>query len=274
MTFLEPLKPQKQIALVIVYHVLSAASPLPVAIAQADQQYLQYVFSEYAPSAYPTAKQKTKVKFPNGDVPDATGKPEKEGSTYTYGPFSNVPAGATSMQRVRYEFTQPLIYATLVERDIEVSHWGGNVAFEERWQLTNRGAVLSKNFNRVEWATHQYYSPPTSAIKRLTFPLKPGSLSPYYTDEIGNISTSNFVPGSGKRDGRLDLRPRYPVFGGWSHPFRVGWANELSGFLRHLGGRGSSSYVLNVPFLEGPRAVEGIAYEKVVVRVILPEGAS
>jgi hypothetical protein len=34
-----------------------------------------------------------------------------------------------------------------------------------------------------------------------------------------------------------------------------------------------NGYVLNVPFLEGPKQNEGIVYEHVELRVILPEGA-
>jgi oligosaccharyltransferase complex subunit alpha (ribophorin I) len=252
--------------------VLSALHPVPHIIEQTERQYLQYEFSEYAHSAYPTAKQKTKLKFPNADVQETTGKPTKEGTSYTYGPFNEIPAGGESQQSVRYEFTKPIITTTLMERDIEVSHWGGNIAFEERYWLTNRGATLKDHFKRTQWATQHYYNPPTSAIKTLSVPLKPGSTDAYFTDEIGNISTSQFRPGTAKRDGRLELKPRYPVFGGWQHPFKIGWNNDLSRFLRAVQ-TGESAYVLNVPFLEGPKQPEGISYEKVVVRVILPEGA-
>jgi oligosaccharyltransferase complex subunit alpha (ribophorin I) len=270
-TLLDPLKPKAQQTLSINYNVLSALKPLPAAIGQNDKQYLQFAFSEYAPSAYAVAKQKTKVKFPSSDVPDSTGKPEKQGSTYTYGTFSDIPAGAESPQTARYEFTKPLIVATLLERDVEVSHWGGNAAFEERYWLTNAGASLAKNFDRVSWATQQYYNPVTSAIKGLAFPMRAGSIGPYYTDEIGNVSTSSFRAASGKKEGRLEIKPRYPVFGGWSHPFRVGWDNELSSFLRHLA---TGGYILNVPFFEGPKMAEGVSYDKVVLRIILPEGAT
>ena len=34
------------------------------------------------------------------------------------------------------------------------------------------------------------------------------------------------------------------------------------------------SYILNIPFLEGPKQPEGFGYEQVQVRVLLPEGAA
>jgi len=170
---------------------------------------------------------------------------------------------------VRYEFTKPLIHVSQLERDIEVSHWGGNVAFEERYVLTNRAANLTSQFNRVQWASAQYYpNAPTHAIKELKFPLKIGSLTPYFTDVIGNVSTSRFR--SNKREANLEIKPRYPIFGGWNYPFRVGWDADAPKFLRKIG---ASSYAVNVPFLEGPKQGEGVEYEHVDVRVILPEGA-
>lgn len=273
-----PLAPKAQQTLGISFAYLSALNPLPATVGQAEQQYLVYEFSAYAPSAYVTLKQKTEVKFPNHDVREYTilpptngGKesPEKLGSKFTYGSFGEVPAGAFEPVRVRYEFTNPLIHVSHLERDVEVSHWGGNVAFEERYTLHNHAANLTKLFNRVAWSSTQYHNPPTTAIKELKFPLKVGSLTPYFTDVIGNVSTSRFR--SNKREAILDIKPRFPVFGGWNYPFRVGWDANLSKFLRKL--KSGDGYVLNVPFLEGPKQNEGIVYEHVELRVILPEGA-
>jgi oligosaccharyltransferase complex subunit alpha (ribophorin I) len=169
----------------------------------------------------------------------------------------------------RYEFTKPLIHATKLERDIEVSHWGGNLAKEERYWLGNRAAQLKDHFSRVKWQMTQYSSPPTTALKELRLPLHVGSVDPYFTDDIGNVSTSRFR--SNDREAILELKPRYPVFGGWKYSFRVGWNAGLEGYLRKL--KTGDGYVLKVPFLEGPKMSEGVEYEKVEVRVILPEGA-
>merc|ERR1711977_598756 len=227
-----PLAPKAQQTLGITYSYLSALSPLPAAVAQKDKQYLVYTFSAYAPSAYITTKQKTEVKFPSANIPEYTivqaskgesESPQKHGSKFTYGSFAEVPAGAVEPVTVRYEFTKPLIHISRLERDIEVSHWGGNVAFEERYTMHNRAANLTKQFSRVEWAQQAHYNPSTTAIKELKF------------------------------------------------PFRVGWDADLKKFLRML--KNGDGYVLNVPFLEGPKQPEGMAYEHIELRVILPEGA-
>lgn len=290
----EALKPKDQVTLSISYWILSAFEPLPAAIEQLEKQYLAYHFSAYTPSAYETSKQKTKVKFLNVDVPDFTtlpaknnveGKedPQRQGSTFVYGPYSNVPAGVDEPVRVRYEFTKPVNHVSVLERDLEVSQWGGNLATEERYQLTNKGARLSKNFNRAAWATAAFYNPTTSALRELRFPLHAGASDPYYTDDIGNVSTSRFR--SNIREATLELKPRYPLFGGWRYKFRVGWNAKLEKYLRRISRStaptssvGTSAptdgYILKVPFLEGPRQPEGVEYEKVIVRVTLPEGAT
>ena len=115
----------------------------------------------------------------------------------------------------------------------------------------------------------QHYPAPTSALKELKVPLTVGSTDAYFTDDIGNVSTSHFR--SSLREANLELRPRYPVFGGWKYNFKIGWNNNLRGFLRKL--NSDDTYVLKVPFFEGPKMSEGISYAKMELRFILPEGA-
>lgn len=276
-----PLQPSAQQTLSITYPHLSSLHPLPATIEQSAKQYLVYTFSAYSPSAYRTLKQKTKLKLPTTDIPDYTslpaqsnleGKPDpqRQGSTFTYGPYGEIPGGAAEEVQVRYEFTRPLIHASLLERDLEISHWGGNLATEERYWLINRGAKLSKQFSRAAWAQTAYYNPPTTALRELRIPLKGGAMDAYFTDDIGNVSTSRFRTNA--REANLDLKPRYPIFGGWRYNFRVGWNADLKPYLRRIP-KETNSYVLNVPLLEGPKNAEGIEYEKVHVRIILPEGA-
>ncbi|KAJ2900501.1 uncharacterized protein MKZ38_002406 [Zalerion maritima] len=267
-----PLEPGAQQTLGISYNILKAYTPLPAAIKQDEKQYLSYEFNAYAPSVYPTTKQKTDVKT-GGSIQEYTqideGNPSKSSNKLTYGPFHDTLAGATKPSQVRFEFTKPVLHVSSLQRDVEVSHWGGNVAFEERYDLTHLGANLSDQFNRVKWAQSAYYNPATAALKELKFPLQEGSIDPYYTDVIGNVSTSRFR--SGKREAILEAKPRYPVFGGWRYPFTIGWNSDAKNFLRKATGDG---YVLNIPFLEGPKQAEGIEYESIQVRVLLPEGAT
>lgn len=276
-----PLAPSEKVTLSITYSVLSALKPVPASINQADKQYVQFGFSAYTPSAYRTLKQKTKLKLPSTDAPEYTilgknddGKddPQKQGASFTYGPYADVPAAAEQLVAVRYDFTKPMLHATLMERDVEVSHWGGNIATEERYWLEHRGATLKAHFSRVAWQQMQYYSPASSALKEFQYPVMIGSSNPYFIDDIGNVSTSRFRPVNNAKEGLLELKPRYPIFGGWKYSFRVGWDNNLKNYLRKL--KTGDGYILKVPFLEGPKQPEGLEYEKLVLRIILPEGAT
>lgn len=275
--FPEPLKAGGEQTLSITYYYTKSYKPLPASIPQEEAQYLVYSFNAYCPSAYTTSKQKTEIKAASSTIPDYTKLPgtgdvaefpTKQGSKLTYGPFDEKPAGAVQPATVRFEFSKPVLHVSDLERDIEVSHWGGNVAFEERYTLYHHGANLSSLFSRVKWQQQQYYNPNSFALKELNFPLPPNSADPYYYDVIGNVSTSKFR--NGKKEALLVAKPRYPLFGGWKYPFTVGWNADAKNFLRKATGGG---YVLNVPFLEGPKQPEGIEYENTVVRVILPEGA-
>ncbi|KAJ8608015.1 hypothetical protein MRB53_039921 [Persea americana] len=280
-TFPTAVKAKEQLTLSITYFSISVLQPLPALINQNEKQYVSFDFSAYAPSAYTTLKQKTKLKLPTTDVPDATVvpkelnaenklDPQKEAKTFTYGPYNEQSAGSERAVSVRYEYTHPLTHGRLLERDIEVSHWGGNIATEERHWLSNRGAALKDHFSRVKYQQAAYYNPPSNALKELRFPLPVGSIDAYFVDDIGNVSTSRFRANA--RESNLELKPRYPLFGNWNYSFKAGWSANLDRFLRKVKGS-SHSYVLNVRFFEGPRQNEGVEYERVVTRIILPEGA-
>jgi len=281
--FPEALQPKAQLTLSMSYHVLGALRPVPASIKQDEKQYLTYPFSAYYASAYTTLKQKTKLKFPSADVPEYTTTtgltsstdPERQGATFTYGPYdtAKIPAGTVHPVTVRYEFTKPLLACSSLERDVEVSHWGGNLATEERYMLRNDGATLKNHFSRVTWATQNFYGgAATPALKELKVPLRQGSLDPYFIDDVGNVSTSRYRPGV-NREALLELKPRYPVFGGWKYTFRIGWNNALSTAVRKLK-TPSDTYVLRVPLIEGPKMPEGVQYETLILRVVLPEGAT
>lgn len=109
---------------------------------------------------------------------------------------------------------------------------------------------------------------------------------PYYYDVIGNVSTSNFRPSpppsvfsstvkrrnaaqQGEQGGSvLEMRPRYPIAGGWNYTFTVGWDAPLGDSLKVAKG---GEYVVGVPFLTG---LTEVAVRDVEFTVILPEGAT
>ena len=70
-------------------------------------------------------------------------------------------------------------------------------------------------------------------------------------------------------DGHLELKPRYPLLGGWRYAFVTGYDQPLGDVLKKVDGK-NGEVVLGVPFVN---AWKDLIYGDVEVRVILPEGA-
>lgn len=71
-----------------------------------------------------------------------------------------------------------------------------------------------------------------------------------------------------KEESILELRPRYPILGGWSYNFTVGWDAPLEKSVHRTQ---DGSYILAVPFITG---MADVAVENVDFVVVLPEGAT
>ena len=260
----KPISAGDRVTLSISQVLLDSLHPLPAKMEQNGQQYLTFSTSKLLPSFYTTEKEKTKFKLPTSDVPHYTPGGELQASTLTYGPYTNGADRGNDIISIRFEHTVALPIITYFERDIEVSHWGGNIAFEDRYAITNNAARLASQFDRIAFAQSGFYNPKSAAVRSLAFKLPVGTRDAYFTDEIGNVSTSKFR--SSLREAHLEIKPRYPIFGGWNYTFVIGWNNELSRFLK----RDQDRHQLTIPFLEG---ADDLVYEDVRVRIILPEGA-
>lgn len=128
---------------------------------------------------------------------------------------------------------------------------------------------MKGQFSRLQYQMARFRPVfPAQIIRNIIYPLPANAHTPYYYDVIGNISTSNFRPSHPTRGGPaiLELRPRYPVLGGWRDEFVVGWDMGLQGWLR---GKGREK-VLRVPFMT---ALPGVVVDEAEVVITLPEGA-
>lgn len=140
---------------------------------------------------------------------------------------------------------------------------------------------LKGHFSRLAHQQSKFHaSSPAQVFTDLTLRLPPTAHSTYYYDVIGNVSTSRFRPGSTPAtqqkaksrtaarivDSLLELKPRYPILGGWNYSFVIGYDVPLSDMLRSDGGR----KLLSVPFLT---AYKDLAAQEVELKIVLPEGA-
>ncbi|KAH9381406.1 hypothetical protein HPB48_009014 [Haemaphysalis longicornis] len=88
----------------------------------------------------------------------------------------------------------------------------------------------------------------------------------YYRDEIGNISTSHMRVLHDSVE--LDVRPRFPLFGGWKTHYILGYYVPTYEYLYNSG----DQYVLQMRFVD--HVFDDSVVDKATVKIILPEGAT
>lgn len=269
--------------------------PVPEAISQRDPQYMVWeTNSTLVDSIYTSDVERIKIRSPtpqiisHGQVPTIYTRDSDvtlSTSTVTLGPFHGVPPtlgpAAQAQQSpfyVHYETREPIVGVHTLLRTAEVSHWGANLNIQDEVSLFNDGPTLRGQFSRLAHQQSKYHATkPAQVLSEVTLRLPPSAHSVYYYDTIGNVSTSHFragVPAAPKRarttrvvDGVLELRPRYPVLGGWNYTFVVGWDSPLGDSVKVTP---EGRHILSVPFLT---ALKGVVVGEEELRVILPEGA-
>jgi len=247
-------------ATLVFSHVMT---PFPVSIAQNEKQKVIYTDNHFFFSPYTTGTQTTTVKLASSNIESKTEQAPTslKGDSIVYGPYEDTAAYHHSAMRLHFENNKHFITVTRMVKYIEISHWG-NVAVEEEYLMQNDGAALKGTFSRFDYQRNPGGTP--SSVAGFTHLLPAGAADVYYRDEIGNISTSHVS--SIPRAVKLELIPRFPMFGGWKTGFYIGYNLPLF----HALFASSDRFVLNTPFATN---FEEAAIDELEVRVILPEGA-
>ncbi|KAI7895853.1 Ribophorin I [Mucor mucedo] len=265
----EPVQPQQDVLLGLKIAYTHTIKPMPTKLPQVARQHTIFAFNSYLLSPYQTIETKTTLQTPSKNIVShsgAAGKSAGNGNKVVYGPYENVAPLSFDIATCHFENSKPLITITTLERDIEISHWGNNLAVEEHYALRNDGAGLDKDFNRVQYQATAHIHDQTNVLKSLTFDLPALARDPYFRDEVGNVSTSHFRVE--KEKSVLELTPRYPLFGGWNYTWYYGYNTDLGQYVHKAK---SGKYVLNINFVEN---VKDMTVDKAIVRVVLPEGAT
>ncbi|KAF6028879.1 RPN1 [Bugula neritina] len=262
-SFKQPLAAGKSTSIKVVTSLSHVLEPFPAEIRQAERQLVKYVGNLYFYSPYTTISQKTIVSLASATVESYTKtKPvSKSDSTITYGPYENRPAFDVADLQVHYENNTPFLAVTTMTRAIEVSHWG-NIAVEETYDIRHTGAKLKGPFSRYDYQRQIAHS----SIKSFKTVLPASAADVYYRDEIGNISTSNMREMDDAVE--LELRPRFPLFGGWKTHYVVGYNVPSYQYLWTDGGNGFS---LKMPFVD--HVFDNQIVDEIIVKIILPEGS-
>ena len=226
----------------------------------------------------------------------------KTGATVVYGPYNNIPpsTNAEFVQlyqqpiSIHYNHEQPVLEVLDLQRSVEISHWGANINTEDKIILHNAGPKyvhclcliiylltfgtrLKGHFSRLEHQTQNFNRRLAPHIlPALSLHLPSGIRNPYYYDIIGNVSTSNLrvapsVPKhrQGTQFSLFDLKPRYPILGGWNYSFTLGWDAPLEDSASY--DKSTGRYIVEVPIMT---PILGAVVNEEWLKIVLPEGAT
>ncbi|KAF5393614.1 hypothetical protein D9757_000029 [Collybiopsis confluens] len=291
----EPLDVGATLNLVLETVQTHATRPWPEKAAQGEEQSLKYQTFLFVLSPYKTNVQRTKVKSSSPRIISYT-TPErvedftlenpvtKSGATVTYGPYNNVPSSSTQAfvekyqqpVELHYNYDYPVLQVLKLRRAAEISHWGANINIQDDITLHNAGPELNGHFSRLEHQTQSFYGRGAPhVVPMVTIHLPAGIRNTYYYDQIGNVSTSRLrVAPSAARGQKnvqssvLELKPRYPIMGGWNYTYTLGWDAPLGDSANYDAKTGK--YIVSVPVMT---EIPGSVVNDAEISIILPEGA-
>ncbi|KAJ1568988.1 proteasome regulatory particle base subunit, partial [Nowakowskiella sp. JEL0078] len=240
--------------------------PYPEEQVQTKQQSVKFYGNVYVSSPYKIETLKTIVKVKT-DINGATKFDSKSTDKLVYGPYQDLEPFQNAPLSVHYVDNRPILKFKTLHRHLEVSHWGNNLWVQEDYQLFHNGAKLKGHFSRLDYQFTASAHHNTNVLKELKFTLPRKASEVYYKDQIGNVSTSRFR--NERTKSVLELKPRYPLYGGWQYTWFHGFYVPLSDYLKYS--RAENTYLLRVPFVS---SLPDVPIEKVFLRVVLPEGAS
>lgn len=164
---------------------------------------------------------------------------------------------------IHFENYTPFLTVTKLERVIEVSHWG-NIAVEETIDIVHSGAALKGSFSRYDYQKDSRSN--QACVKSYKTLLPAAATGVYYRDTNGNISTSAMRVL--KDSVELDLRPRFPLFGGWKTHYTLGYNVPSFEYLFQNG----DNYLLKMRVLD--HVFDDMVVDEVTTKIILPEGST
>lgn len=247
------------------YVVTGVLSPYPTSITQKEKQLIQFHGSHYVYSPYLVLKQTTVINLGTKNIESYTttlNPYSQSDNIITYGPYQKIAPYSSDPLTVHYENNSPFLKVLRLERQIEVSHWG-NIAVEETIDLFHTGALLKGAFSRYDFQREAQSG--LSSVKSFKTVLPAAATDAYYRDDIGNISTSHMKILTDSVE--LDLRPRFPLFGGWKTHYVLGYNVPSYEYLYNSG----DNYKLRMRIMD--HVFDDMIVEELVTKIILPEGS-
>ncbi|MXQ89539.1 hypothetical protein E5288_WYG000879 [Bos mutus] len=258
------LNPGAEVSVVVEAVYTHAIQPYPIQITQSQKQFVVFEGNHYFYSPYPTKTQTMHVKLASPNVESYTklGNPMRHENLLDYGPFNDIPAYSQDSFKVHSENNSPFLTVTSMTRVIEVSHWG-NIAVEENVNLKHTGAVLKGSFSRYDY--DKWIDSGISSIRSFKTILPASAQDVYYRDEIGSIYTRHLLILDDSVE--MEMKPRFPLFGGWKTHYIIGYNLPSYEYLYNLG----DQYVLKMRLVD--HVFDKQVIDSLTVKIILPEGA-
>jgi len=261
----QPLAAGRTAVVSVEFVFTSQLVPYPSSITQKERQLVRYFGNHYFYSPYPTSKQTTSVVVNSRSIENYTKlKPVSQSdSTITYGPYNDITKFTLDPLVIHFESNAPFLTVTRLERLIEISHWG-NIAVQENIDILHTGAKLKGPFSRYDYqrdTSNNHHS-----IKSYKTILPASAHSAYYRDSNGNISTSQVRM---RKDWiELELRPRYPLFGGWRSAYTLGYSVPSYQYLY----KSSNQYVLRMRVIDN--VFDDMHVAELETSIVLPVGVT
>lgn len=156
-----------------------------------DEQKVEFIDNLYASSMYHIVSQEVTLALPNiNNIEYYTQKNAtriSKSHIIHYGPLLG--EFKEEELRIHYEHPIPLIFFPNVERQILLSHLG-NIAIDEHIELKNDASGLDGEFNRIKYNSLTSHNHAGHIFRKLNTQLPRKAFGLYYTDVIGNVSTS------------------------------------------------------------------------------------
>ncbi|XP_050433899.1 dolichyl-diphosphooligosaccharide--protein glycosyltransferase subunit 1 [Adelges cooleyi] len=260
-----PLRSKGRTPIVVQYILINALNPHPEEITQKDRQLMMFYGNAFFYSPYKSLKSSIKYQTGTRRVEEYTNlNPVTQSSgDIIYGTHGPLEPFSYSQINIHYDNNSPFLKVTKLTRTIEISHWG-NIAVTEVIDLVHHGAKLKGSFSRYDYQRETTNG--IASVKSFKMSLPASASSVYYRDVIGNISTSNQRTLLDSVE--LDIRPRFPLFGGWKTHYTIGYNVPAYEYLSSNG----DDYILKMRLID--HLYDNMIIEDVTVCIILPEGSS
>ncbi|XKL65763.1 hypothetical protein PGB90_009183 [Kerria lacca] len=262
--FENPLESGKFSTVDVYYAFIDYLKPYPTKITQNEKQFVKFIGNSYLYIPYHVSKVTTSVALGTKNVESYTRvEPVSYSDSHIlYGPYKDLKPYSFHEIEIHYENNAPFLIASQLLRKIEISHWG-NIAVEEEITLEHTGAKLKGPFSRYDYQREPESG--LSSVKSFKTVLPAMATDIYYRDEIGNISTSHLY--NLENSIEVELRPRFPLFGGWNTQYILGYNVPLYTYLFTKG----NNYLLKMPLID--HIFDNMVIKEAVIKIILPEGS-